>query len=491
MYAHDDPNILWIAPSFKGKSTGTYQAPFTDITRAVKKAKEGDTIVLKPGDYYNTVSIQISGAITRPIRITVENDSESSVRCHASWYFYDVTDLIVSGLTFTNIPHQALAVIGACKRNSFTNLRFHNCGLDNEGACTFFFGGAGAQCNVVEDCVFECETGCTAGSSSESPIGLMISEGDTVEGAEPNKNHIFRRNRFFNYGCAIVVGTHGTQMHNYSHIVEHNEIQTCAHDGIRLKCGDTVIRGNIITDCRKNGISVAYGKSDTIFNNRIIECGTGVNIAGIDCTVTNNCVIRSTRQALSIVSRSDDHRQLPGNTVIELNTLINNPKGERAARGIFLETDSNCIIRRNIFDGEGKPYVIRNNTKNRKNRQSALFIEDNRVSNGCLSADGCSEQDIDFRAPLKDNYSNTSGFGASGWMVEGLEIPPREKTEATRSYQSAIFTQSSFFEFPGTGKELLTRACYSNTDPADTDEDETDNVQRDSDGIINFSNWDE
>ena len=493
MYAHDDPNILWVAPACDGKSTGTFEAPFTDINVAINKAKEGNTIVLMAGDYYDNVSVQNSGTITRPIRIVADNGAEGAVCCHSSWYFYDVSDLVVSGITYSHISHHAIAVIGACKRNSFTNLNFINCGIDNKAACTFFFGGSGAQCNVVEDCVFEIDQKHFSDNVIDTPIGLMISDGDTEDESEPNKNHVFRRNSFSYYGCAIVVGTHGTQVTSYSHIVEHNVIRYCQCDGIRVKCGDTIIRGNVITNCQKSGVSIVYGNLDSICNNRLIDCETGIFVAGIDCTITNNCIIRSTQQAISVSVKSNGDQHLHSNTIIELNTCVNNGKKSTAdsKSSILLETDSNCVIRRNIFDGAGKPYIIHPGEESEKYEKRTQFIEDNIISGGCSPAEGCSEQYIEFVARKEDNYSNNSGYGASGWMAEGAAIPSRDLTETTQEYRSAILPHSSFFEGAGNKKELPARSLMPDAKNDTNTEDESVSENQADDGIIDFSDWDE
>lgn len=292
MYSHDDPKIIWVSSFYEGKGSGTYDSPYTNISMAISEARPGNTVVLKAGNYTESVSVQNSGTIDQPVRIVAENGGKAEVCCRSGWFFYEVSDIIVSGITFRDIPYQALSAIGACKRNSFNGLQFVNCGIGKDAPCALFFGGSGAECNVVEKCVFKVDQrDCKEGS--DLPIGLMISEGDTEEGAEPNRNHIFRKNNFINYGCAIVVGTRDDQYGSYSHIVENNHIRNCSSDGIRIKCGDTIIRGNVLQNCTRNGISIVNGKSDVIADNRIEICETGIHVAGHDCTLVNNCIIRS------------------------------------------------------------------------------------------------------------------------------------------------------------------------------------------------------
>ncbi len=495
MYAQDDPQIIWVSKDYEGIGNGTYSAPFSDINSAVKSAQPGNTVVLQAGDYYDNVSIENSGTITRPIRIVSEEGAQSSVCCYASWYFYDISDLIVCGITFRDIPQHAIAVIGSCERNSFTKLHFHNCGTDKKTPCTFFFGGSGGQCNVVEDCIFDLDQSKKEVQSVDIPVGLMISEGDSEENAQPNRNHVFRRNSFIHYGCAIIVGTHDSPLQNYSHIVENNIIKNCANDGIRIKCGDTSVKGNVLLNCQENGISIVHGKSDLISNNRIEECVTGIRVNSADCTITNNCIIHSEKQAIAITGKSPGDSMLSGNTIIESNSCIDSgiDDGQASRSSILIDTDSGCIIRRNIFHGKGKPFSFPADSGVNM-PESTLFANDNKVSGGCSVEKGCDEMDAHFQDLESGNYISSSGYGVTGWTAEGAEIPPRDLKEM-ESYKSAIFPHSSFFEQSGNETELYDRSLFLNEEQEDTQtDDENEDIYADSrgeDGIIDFSDWDE
>ena len=81
MYSHDDPKIIWVSSLFEGTGSGTYDEPYTSISRAIGKAQPGNTVVLKPGNYTENVSVQISGTIDQPIRIVAENGGETETCC--------------------------------------------------------------------------------------------------------------------------------------------------------------------------------------------------------------------------------------------------------------------------------------------------------------------------------------------------------------------------------------------------------------------------
>jgi hypothetical protein len=319
----------------------------------------------------------------------------------------------------------------------------------------------------------------------------MISEGDTEEGAKPNRNHIFRKNNFLNYGCAIVVGTRDDQYGAYSHIVENNYIRNCASDGIRIKCGDTIIRGNLLQNCTRNGISIVHGKSDIIADNRIEVCETGVYVAGHDCTLVNNCIIRSGRQGVLVETMSDEGMLQRENTIIEMNTFVDSGTEchPKTCSAILLDTNSPCIIRRNIFHGKGKPYRVRGKRKDVVGSDT-LYLDDNKASGGSASAEGCSRLDISFSDKDADNYANQSGYGASGWVSEGNLMAYEKEGPDIVSYKSGDYPNSTFIKETWNIKDEYFRSLYMSTESTDEENDDPAIRSRGEDGIIDFSDWD-
>lgn len=489
MYSHDDPNIIWASSFYERRGNGTFDAPYTSINMALKKAQPGNIVVLKAGNYSDSVSVQNSGTIDHPIRIVAESGKKDEVCCRSGWFFYDASDIIISGITFRDIPHQAFSAIGSCKRNNFYGLRFVNCGIDKGAPCTFFFGGSGAECNVVEQCVFEVDRKPYI-DGRDLPIGLMISEGDTDEGAEPNRNHIFKKNTFINYGCAVVVGTRDDQYGAYSHVVENNHIQDCSSDGIRIKCGDTIVRGNVLQRCVKSGISIVNGKSDVIADNRIEVCETGVYVAGHDCTLVNNCIIRSGKQGVLVAAISDENIKQRGNTIIEMNTFVDSGTECRtlSCSNILLDTSSHCIIRRNLFHGKGRPYGF--SGKRNKARSGTLYFDDNKISGGCSPAEGCSRLEVSFTDKEAGNYANKSGYGASGWMSEGSRIPIENEDGEAVSYTIGDFPKKALLMRNKKTKESYFGSFYMSTERSDEEEGNPTSGSWGEEGIIDFSDWD-
>ncbi len=501
MYSHDNPDILWVCPTFTGSGNGTFEAPYTEVNEALKNVKPGSTIVLQAGEYIDNVNIQDSGTITEPIRIVADNNAQNKVFCLSTWFLYDVSDIIISGLSFINIPQQAISVIGNCERNNFSKLNFINCGLDKKAPCTFYFGGSGSKCNVVENCSFKIESKKSVDNTKpELPIALMVSEGDVNDNTKLNTNHVFRGNIFTNYGCAVIIGIHDNTFHNYSHIFENNIIRDCSNDGMRVKCGDTVINSNVFLKCQGKAISIAHGKTDVICNNRIEKCETGIHINGYDCTVKNNCIVESLKQAIAIKSKGEKKGNSLGTTFIEENTCIDskNKEGASSKEIVLIDTNSNCIIQRNIFSGKKPPYTINNEIKTSK-QQNIIHIVDNIISKTSHPVNGCIKKQISFKDQKSGNYTTRIKYGAKGWMAAGSKILfnkdklTKKKTPGENLPENIDASQVDGLISEVNEKEFYVRSLFldaeMNNMAETSDENPSDEIPNE-DGMIDFSDWD-
>jgi parallel beta-helix repeat protein len=359
MFDREDPRLIWVSPDAED-GDGTFDQPFSSIGSALNKVEPGNTIVLKNGIYDEDVTVQISGTLERPIKIIA--DENATVEISAScWFFYDTSDLIVSGLTFKNAPHGAISVIGACQRNRFEKLHFVNCGTADASSCTMYFGGSSAECNIVENCIFI--SGKDPYKANVTSVALMVSEGNNESENTAIKNHIFRRNRFENYTHAILVGSNDVNVDLHGHIVEYNTISNCASDGIIVKCGDTQVRANLIKNCKMNAIKVAAGSSCVIENNRIENSLNGIAVNGSGHTVANNCISKCNNQAIFVCGDTDGQKTAATNLFIENNTCVDcgdiPSQGSAKISGILIGPGTTCVISNNLISGDGIPcYVV-------------------------------------------------------------------------------------------------------------------------------------
>ena len=430
MHTDNNQQFIWVAPGEGVCGEGTYGNPFLSVSKAVECAQPGQTVVLKAGSYRGDVTIQKSGLMEKPLRIVAEKDA--LVICKEScWYLYDVSDLIISRIGFHNAPGMALSVIGKCERNRFEFLNFLDCGISQKNSCTFFLGGSGQACMIVDSCSFErgpCDDPC------DLSVGLLISEGDYPRG-EANCDCIITKNRFVNYGHGIVVGSQDSTTGEYGHRVTYNTIERCFAEGIMVKCGDTEVLGNLVQNCPRNSISIMAGKSSIVEENRIIDCGSGVRVAGKGHTVTGNCVVRCKSSALSVVKNLSPDAGTTANILIEHNTCINWGEGaaemENENGGVLIEPETSCIVRRNLFHGMGKPVIISKGAKSKSKKidGNQYLISDNICSGECKAGSGIESAEIVFTALTQDDFDNASGYGAHGRVCKPGVLAPDDGLE--------------------------------------------------------------
>lgn len=368
----------------------------SSIKEALDRVQPGNTIILKSGSYTGDVTVQVSGSARAPIRILPDDDASVEIY-NSCWFFYDTSDLVVSGLTFRNAPYGAISIIGECKRNRFDSLQFLDCGSRKEASCTMFFGGTGGEFNVVDNCRFQRSTD-NVTSPENASIGLMISQGDSDD-SKRLRNCIFRRNHFINYGYGIMVGSSDSSASQYGHVVEYNTIENCFSGGIVVKCGDTQIRGNLVMNCPGKSITVLAGTGSMIESNRILDCGSGIAVNGPGHTISNNCLIRCGKEAVRVCAKSNENSSPASSLFIESNTFIECGSAPTEVKprvaGITIEPGTTCAIRRNLIYGNGEAFHIVKSVSYLDDLEekeictpAQYVIQDNAASEQCLSIEG-------------------------------------------------------------------------------------------------------
>jgi hypothetical protein len=324
----------------------------------------------------------------------------------------------------------AMAVMGKCERNRFERMKFIDCSLTKENACTMFFGGSGQACNVVESCEFigNAKNAIFPDGKKATSVGIMIAEGD-FHGGEPNRDHIIGKNSFSHYGYGVLLGSQDGTLGEYGHRITYNSVENCG-EGIMVKCGDTLVKGNIIRHCLRS-ISLAAGIGSIVEDNRIIDCDQGIRIAGKGHTVFNNCIVRCKKGAIRVIASIPPQTPAAANIVIEKNTMVDwgqDPASENS--GITIEPGTTCVVHKNLFHGKGNPYAIidLDNSPHTQERKRYL-IDDNAVTKACELPAGVLRAMVTFIAESLDNYANDSAYGARGWMLSPEAYDPGPPTE--------------------------------------------------------------
>ena len=428
----NDPRFIWVAPQECSGGDGSYGNPYDSITMAMELAHPGQIVVLKAGRYIGDVTIQKGGTIDKPVRIVAEEGAD--VQCIAScWFFYDVSDVICSGIVFKDSPGMALSIVGKCMRNRFEFLRFINCSLEKESACTFFFGGSGQACNTVESCFFERTPEAMSGARPHkgASVGLMIAEGDLLEG-DANRDLIISKNVFSRYDYGLIVGSSDSTDGEYGHHVVYNTFDNCASEGIMVKCGDTLVKGNVVRNCGHHSISIPAGTGSIVEDNRIVDCGWGIRVAGKGHSISNNCIVRCSEASLGVLSSNSPEMACAINILIEGNTFVGGNPVRAKNCGIRIEPMTTCIVRKNLFHDTVAPYEITGSKVAHGHKAGHLpspdkknfLISDNIVSGACAPLGGCVPAKVVFLSAALDNYVNDSGYGAFGWMLSPEAYDP-------------------------------------------------------------------
>ncbi len=477
MYSRDNPDVLWVRSGAGSEGRGSFDEPFGRISTALERVKPGETIVLQSGIYTGNVTIQVSGAKDRPIRIVGENGTPARIT-GAAWFFYDVSDLIVEDLTFDECPMGAVSVIGACSRNIFNRLNFRNCGGAAEG-CSLYIGGAGASCNVVENCSFDrSERSRKVGDASAGPvIALMISEGDTANHDALNTDHVFRGNTISHYDYGIAVG--GGNMGNalFGHIIEKNRILNCSRSGVRVRCGDTTVRENRIEDCSGKGVEICAGNSSSMRDNRIERCAAGISVTGSGHTVRNNCILDFSLNGIHLAreimeEESDRDSSRDSCTLVEENTLVvhaGSKEQNQTPVPFRLDAGTMGVVRKNLVHGSTPPYLrVRSDNGKRDDR----IIDDNVSTGECKDYPGFRRINVEFSNPECGDFSNAVGYGAAGRLVSLKEETPVVDEDA--GYRIALREEYATEEaMEGTDREeYLQKLFFTDEEPEEGSEDE-------------------
>ena len=399
MFNITDSVNIWVSPKAPQGGMGTVELPFSTIDEAVEKVVEGSRIVLMPGTYEEKVSLrEVKGSEMKPISIVALPDRKEPVICTAEWFLYDITDLIISGITFETIENSAVSILGTSERNIIKGCHFDRCGENSE--CAVFIGGNSGRFNVIEECTFA-----SPEENNEKQIALFVAqsideEDDTLR---PSSHTIIRYNQFKNYGVGVVVGS-ADELEAYgNHLIEENLFDTC-FEGVRSKASGTTIKANIFKECAK-AISALSGEATEILENRFDTCALSISCGTFDVTISQNCFINSTCTIMPEGAGSA--------IVLHNNTMVST---QQQAPVLDIQTETIVAITDSVFDGIDLKFT-----------ESVTAV-------GCITSQssdvkGISTTSLHYKDSAHGDFSLTIAQGCSSSAAFVTEINPVPQVE--------------------------------------------------------------
>jgi F-box protein 11 len=296
---------------------------YATISEAVAAARDGDTVIVRPGRYEESVVVE-----GKTITIRGDGDRDAIV---VGWDQGPAFELVETNSTLTG-----LTVVGGRPAPQFNGDQF----LSVLQAALEAFGGAphldglrvtrgggiffmGAAAGAIEHSQIDGNAGGIAVWEGASPRieenEVWGNGGPGIEIGGAGANPLVRANRVHHGHAAGIIVDSGA-----SPRIEKNEIWANAYSGIEIRHAGTnpLVRANRVHDGQEVGIIVAGGASPRIEANEIWgNAEAGINIAGVSASpmIIGNTV-RNGLDAGIVVSEG-------ASPVIEGNTVRGNSRG--------------------------------------------------------------------------------------------------------------------------------------------------------------------
>jgi len=321
----------------------------TTITEAVAMAEDGDTILVRPGTYDESVTItkdiKISGEGDRDtiiVELSVEmrpgvsgNDPDLPIA-----FLFQESDATLEGLTVRGESARIVISGGApVLRDLVLDGVGRVYGLDaGSPAPTGLELNDGTTASITDSVLTDADVDIETGSSplildNEFSIGAIWMEGEGVA-------TVIRGNRIADsgkWGISVNAGARAT--------IEDNTI-TNARVGVEVTnkgafvsdaASEAIVRGNTISDSR-TGVSVSVA-SATIDENTLDRNGSGITVLQSDSDVTGNVIRGEGRDGVSLI--------FGGSPNLEKNTI------EGYEIGLLIDSDTTPTLKGNVICGNG------------------------------------------------------------------------------------------------------------------------------------------
>jgi len=259
-----------ITPILKGKTLyvgGTGEGNYSKIQDAIHDARDGDTVFVYSGVYYETLWILDSISLIGEDKDTTFIDGNFSEFVIAVWENY----VKISGFTIQNSGEDYDGIW--CEDSNFVNISGNIIkNIDYYGIVMF----NSSQNNIVDNDISNCSDGITLFTDSNNNSIIRNNIYDNRYGIRicgSPENFVYGNTIFENTREAIVL------YNSKNNIIKSNIITNNFDHGISIEyfCHNNTIINNLIRNILGDGIIVGYeGKSNFIYGNIIDNCSDGI-----------------------------------------------------------------------------------------------------------------------------------------------------------------------------------------------------------------------
>jgi hypothetical protein len=322
---------------------GTPEHPYGTLYEALTSLAGGDTVMVGPGDYRETVTVSALAPPEAPIRI-MSSERHAAVMVEGSIRLEDCSNVRIEGFRFLASPDAV--VFGPDARHcALKDCRLAT--VEGKRSCRVPVLGPSASNNLIEDCVFE-------GRDREC-------DGIPLACQRFNQHLVVRRCRISGYsnGVQTGYGSYPTAPPGY-HVIENCEFFDNI-DGVHCKMTDGVVRNCHLHHNSGFGITVRYGARQLIESNRIHHNGTGIRLHSPSHLVRNNLICLNQNGGIVASTFMGEPFYEPPTGVF----IVNNTLWRNGGPAIRLEQGARLAWLRNIIVGESmdQPLVVREDTE--------------------------------------------------------------------------------------------------------------------------------
>lgn len=361
----DDTNIVCDPNAGATIVAADGSGDFTSIADAVAAAADGDTIVVRPGEYTDALRIDkdisvigdgprggiVIGGLDESAAIEGSN-CENEFPC---MLLFDRSDASLSNVTIRG-PFAGVGVAGGAPTIEGVLFDQDIERLSEDAAFS------GVVLSIVEESAarvvdndFMGDSDLTIQDGSDPLIENNRLEGWGVNAAWPGDDAVFRGNEIIGSRASGISIHAATTM-----LIEDNVIRDVARDGISADFNgargyDVIIRGNEISGNGGSGIYMGGGANPTIEGNALADNNFGVFVTAGDATVRNNDISGG---AIGLVIAGGGTPQIADNTIADVGRGMSITNGS----GAMLTGNTVCGAEESIFIDRAEPTVDDTNT---------------------------------------------------------------------------------------------------------------------------------